>query len=123
MGKTKILFSGLLFILLFFTNSFYAQSKDSVAQRNIPKPTIVLKDGATLFSTDDSFNGQISNNKIVHDKASIANQVKKNKSKTLEMVTPKENKKVTKNREMLKEADKNKIKPKNSEKKGKKETS
>lgn len=124
MEKTKILFSGLLFILLSFTNSLYAQSKDSTTQRKILKPTIALKDGATLYSTDDSFNGQISNNKIIHDKMSIANQDKKNKSKTLEMVTPKEgNKKVTKNNETLKETDKKKVKPKNSEKQEKRETS
>ncbi|MCX8525864.1 hypothetical protein OF897_18275 [Chryseobacterium formosus] len=121
MEKTKILFSVLLFILLSFTNTLFAQSKDSVAQLKMPKPTIALKDGATLFSADKSFNSQISDNKIVHDKASIANYDNKKDSKKLEMVTPKQSSRtVTKNTETKKQKESNKEKDKNTEKREKK---
>lgn len=121
MEKTKILFSGLLFVLLSFTNTLYAQSKDSVAKRYNPKPTIALKDGATLFSTDKSFNSQISDNKIVHDKASIANRDNTKESKKLEMTSPKQSStNVTKNSESKKEKQNKKEKEKNAEKKEKK---
>ncbi|MFY1046761.1 hypothetical protein [Chryseobacterium sp. GP-SGM7] len=104
----KAFFTGILLILISVSCNLQAQSKDSVKQ--IAKPSIILKDGATLFSADNSFNSQISDNKIVHDKASIARQDKKKDSKRLEMSTPKESdKKVGKDKDVIKQNNNRKI--------------
>lgn len=63
-----------------------AQTQDS---SKVLKPTIALKDGATLFSADESFNGQVSTNKIIHEKADIAYQKNPKGTRGLEMTTPK----------------------------------
>lgn len=64
-----------------------AQSKkDSV---KFPKATISVKEGATIFSTDDSFNDQISTHKIIRDEANVAVKKDKKGKSTVEMSTPK----------------------------------
>lgn len=118
----KTFYTGLFFILCFINGNFCAQAKDSAA--NIPKATIALKDGATVFSSDNAFNGQISSNKIIREKADIAYQNNKNGAKNIEMTTPKEGSgTVTKNNEPKKESDKKKGKDKSSDKKDKKKIS
>lgn len=84
---SKALLALTVFIFLFVSNDLCAQTKDSLGL--VSKPTITLKDGATLFSTDKSFNNQVSSNKIIRDKADIAYQNNKNGVKSLEMKTPK----------------------------------
>lgn len=84
---TKAFISGLLFFFL-INKKVHAQSKDS-ANRQIPKASIALKDGAMLYSTDSAFNRQISANKIINEKAAVSYQKDKNGNKTLEMLTPK----------------------------------
>lgn len=63
-----------------------AQVKDSL--KLIPKASISLKDGATLFSSDKSFNRQISNKKIIRGKAAVAYTKNKQGGKNLEMTEP-----------------------------------
>lgn len=111
----------LFFALYLLSSNTYAQTKDS-ANNKIPKPTIALKDGATLFSSDNAFNDQISSNKIIRDKADIAYQNNKKGVGNLKMTTPKQERgTITENSELKKEKDlkKEKEKEKSSEKKNK----
>ena len=82
-GYTAIL--SIVFCL--FCSLLNAQSKDSA--KLSPKASISLKDGATLFSADESFNRQISGKKIIRDKATVAYQKDKEEGKNLEMTAPK----------------------------------
>ena len=84
----KTFFAAIFIILISSNNCLTAQSKDSV--KLILKPTIGLKDGATLFSADSAFNSQISTNKIIRDKADIAYQNNKSGAGNLKMTTPKQ---------------------------------
>ena len=107
----------LFFVLYLLSSNTYAQTKDS-ANNKIPKPTIALKDGATLFSSDNAFNDQISSNKIIRDKADIAYQNNKSGAGNLKMATPKQGSgTITENNELKKEKDLKKVKDKSSEKK------
>jgi hypothetical protein len=54
----------LLFSLIFFcTSHSYAQKSENPTQ--VEQATVVLKDGAKIFSTDEAFNKQISSNAVI----------------------------------------------------------
>ncbi|MGD1319579.1 hypothetical protein [Chryseobacterium sp. 2R14A] len=74
-------------VFCLFCSLLNAQSRDSA--KVIPKASISLKDGATLFSADESFNRQISGKTIIRDKATVAYQKNKEDGKNLEMTAPK----------------------------------
>lgn len=92
-------FQALLLILLFsLTNSVYAQEANP--QQQITPTTIVLKDGANLYSADDNFNKQILSNKIILKNSDVSYQENGGKEHLLKLIakqSQKEEKKDLKN--------------------------
>jgi hypothetical protein len=71
--KSLNYFPALFLILLFsLSNNVYAQEANS--QQQITPTTIVLKDGANLYSADDNFNKQILSNKIILENSDVSYQ-------------------------------------------------
>ncbi|CAD7809486.1 hypothetical protein CHRY9390_02017 [Chryseobacterium aquaeductus] len=65
----------------------YSQENDTI-KRTSP-PTIVLKNGAKIFSKDESFNKQILDNKIVIKNSDVLYQENSSKSNLLQVVAKK----------------------------------
>lgn len=55
-----------------FTNTIFAQH--AYQQQNFTPPTLVLKEGASLYSTEDHFNNQILSNKIILIRSEVSYQ-------------------------------------------------
>jgi len=62
----------LLFFILFCASYSYAQKSENPIP--VEQATIVLKDGAKIFSTDEAFNKQISSNTVVLKNADLVPQ-------------------------------------------------
>lgn len=85
-GSLIILRSILLFAL--FCGSYsYAQKSENPAQ--VEPATIVLKDGAKIYSTDEAFNNQINNNAVILKNADIVPKNKNSASNVLEATSSK----------------------------------
>ncbi|MCU7618229.1 hypothetical protein NZ698_13550 [Chryseobacterium sp. PBS4-4] len=68
----KIFRISLLFFIFLCISYSYAQKSEN--PNKVEQATVVLKDGAKLFSTDEAFNKQISNNVIVLENADLVPQ-------------------------------------------------
>ncbi|RZJ50481.1 MAG: hypothetical protein EOO44_16310 [Flavobacterium sp.] len=83
LGLFRIVFLSLLF---FFSSYSYAQKSDN--PNKIEQVTVVLKDGAKLFSADEAFNSQVNSNLVILKNAEIIQQ--NNNSATILQATSKE---------------------------------
>lgn len=77
----------LLALILLCTTYSYAQKSET--PNKVEPATIVLKDGAKIYSTDEAFNKQVSNNIVVLKNADLTPQNKKS-TKILEASSAKE---------------------------------
>lgn len=85
-------------MLFSLINNVYAQKANS--QQQITPTTIVLKDGANLYSADDNFNKQILSNKIILKNSDVSYQENGGKERLLKLIakqSQKEEKKDLKN--------------------------
>ena len=76
----------LLTLILLCTTNSYAQKSEI---HKVEQATIVLKDGAKIYSTDEAFNKQVNNNIVVLKNADLTPQSKKS-TKILEASSAKE---------------------------------
>lgn len=90
------------FIFSFFCSNAYAQVE---IETNTPQATIILKQGATIFSTDASFNQQINSDKITVKNADVS---KPETQSNVQILTGRLNK--TQETETLKKTFKNDVK-------------
>lgn len=89
------------FIFSFFSSNVYAQDEIGT---NTPQVTITLKQGAKIFSTDDSFNQQINSDKIIVKNADVSTSEMHN---NVQVLTGRFNK--TQKAETLKKTFKNEV--------------
>lgn len=102
----KFFFICILNVLFFFTANLQAQQTDPSQQ--IPSPTIVLKDGAKLFSTDQNFNNQILTHKIVLKNSELSVEDHKNSEQSLRATAKKPLQKDLKSQQKAAEVNKQK---------------
>jgi len=64
----------IIFLSLFFSCSSYSYAQKLQNPNKVEQVTVVLKDGAKIFSTDEAFNNQISSNTVILKNAEILQQ-------------------------------------------------
>lgn len=81
--KSDLRFFRIPLFLLFFLSTSYSFAQKFEDPAKIGQATVVLKDGAKIFSTDEAFNKQISSNAVVLQNADLVPQ-NDNSTKVLE---------------------------------------
>jgi hypothetical protein len=87
--KTDLRFFRILLLTLILLCTTYSYAQKSETPNKAEQATIVLKDGAKIYSTDEAFNKQISSNAIVLKNAEIASQTN-NSAKVLQATSAKQ---------------------------------